>query len=105
MKRYIHCKASAVHCGAICIINRIQIYTGKPILIMKITAVILLVATLQVSASGYAQKLSIHQNNSSLKNVLNVIRKQTGYFFIFNKAVVQKARPVSINADNLKTST
>jgi TonB-linked SusC/RagA family outer membrane protein len=100
MKRYIHCKASAVHCGAICIINRIQIYTGKPILIMKITAVILLVATLQVSASGYAQKLSIHQNNSSLKNVLNVIRKQTGYFFIFNKAVVQKARPVSINADN-----
>jgi len=100
MKRYIHCKALAMHCRAICMINRLQKSAGKPILIMKLTAVILLVATLQVSASTYAQKVSLHQTNSNLKSVLSVIRKQTGYYFIFNKAVLQKARPVTINVND-----
>lgn len=64
---------------------------------MQFTGVILLAVTLQVSASGYAQKVSIHQRNSDLKTVLNTIRKQTGYYFIYSKAVIQKAKPVSID--------
>jgi len=104
MKRYIHCKAYAVQYWAICIINRLKKSADKTIKIMKLTAVILLVATLQVSASGYAQKVTLHETNSKLKNVLNVIRKQTGYYFIFNKTVLQKVKPVTINVtdENLK---
>ncbi len=64
---------------------------------MKITGVILLAVTLQVSAAGYAQKVSIHQRNSDLKTVLNTIRKQTGYYFIYNKAIIQQAKPVTID--------
>ena len=97
MKRNIHCKAAAIQGRANCIMKGLRKSAGKSILIMKIIAVILLVATLQVSASGYAQKVSLQQTNSNLKSVLNVIRKQTGYYFIFNKAVTQKARPVTIN--------
>ena len=66
-------------------------------MIMKITGIILLAATLQVSAASYAQQVSIHQRNSDLKTVLNAIRKQTGYYFIYTKAVMQKAKPVSID--------
>ena len=65
---------------------------------------ILLALTLQASAAGYAQKVSIHQQNTDLKTILNSIRKQTGYYFIYTKAVIQKAKPVTIDVTNQSIS-
>ncbi|MGI4021138.1 MAG: TonB-dependent receptor [Janthinobacterium lividum] len=67
---------------------------------MKLITIILLAATLQVSASSFVQKVTIHQHSTNLKNVLNEIRKQTGYYFIYTKAVMQKAKPVTIDVIN-----
>lgn len=66
--------------------------------------VILLLLSLQLMASGYAQKVSIHQQNADLKTILNSIRKQTGYYFIYTKAVIQKAKPVTIDVTDLPVS-
>ena len=70
----------------------------KTILVMKLTTMLLLVGCLQVSATAFAQKVSLNVENASLKKVFKDIRKQTGYLFFYNTQLLEKAHPVSISA-------
>ena len=54
----------------------------KILVIMKLTTIILLATLLQVSAAGFAQKVTFVQKNSTLKEIFGEIRKQTGYYVI-----------------------
>ena len=48
--------------------------------IMKITTILLLVACLQVAAKeGYSQKITLSQNNVSLKTLFKEIEQQSDY--------------------------
>lgn len=71
---------------------------------MKLTGILLLAVAMQVSAAGMAQKVTIHQRNTDLKHVLDEIRKQTGFYFVYTQGMKEKARPVSIdvNKEELK---
>jgi TonB-linked SusC/RagA family outer membrane protein len=73
----------------------------KTLLIMKLTAIILLATCLQVSAKGYAQKISLSEKNASLEKVLLQIKKQSGYQFWYEDDLLQKARPVNISVKNV----
>lgn len=64
--------------------------------VMKLTAILLTVAALQVSAGGFAQKLTLNLRNASMEKVFKEIRKQTGYVFFYEKCLLQKARSVSL---------
>jgi TonB-dependent starch-binding outer membrane protein SusC len=68
----------------------------KTLLIMKMTAVLLLIASLQVFAKGNAQQVTLSEQNSSLQKVFKEIRRQTGYQFFYNTNLLDKARKVSI---------
>lgn len=68
--------------------------------IMKLTTILLVAACLQVSAKGYAQKVSLNQNNISLQKVFEEIRKQTGYQFFYADEVLKEAKRVSVNVKN-----
>lgn len=74
---------------------------SKTILVMKLIAILLTVACLQVSAEGFSQQITLSKNNASLKSVLQDIRKQSGYQLLYNTEMLQKAKPVSINVQNL----
>lgn len=50
---------------------------------MKLATVILLTAIMQVSANGFAQRLTLNQENVSLNKVFKEIRKQTGYHVLW----------------------
>ncbi|MBV7532555.1 SusC/RagA family TonB-linked outer membrane protein [Chitinophaga sp. sic0106] len=63
---------------------------------MRITAVLLLVATLQVSANAYAQRISLHVRNMALQKVFVQIRQQTGYTFFWNQEQLDQAKPVTV---------
>src|SRR5260370_26705848 len=68
--------------------------TGR---ILKITAIILLTACLQVSARGYSQaKVTLHVKDAPLLQVLNEIREQTGYNFFAQTEWLKKAHPVDL---------
>ncbi|MCX2454258.1 SusC/RagA family TonB-linked outer membrane protein [Pedobacter sp. PLR] len=69
---------------------------------MRIQLVFLIVfaAMLQVSASSYAQKININQTNISLEKALKLIRQQSGYDFLFDAKVIQKASTFNINIKN-----
>lgn len=68
----------------------------KFLLIMKLTCVLLFAVLLQASAESYAQRVSLEMENSSLNDVFNEIREQTGYDFILSSQLLKRARPLSI---------
>lgn len=75
---------------------------SKTLLVMKLTAILLLLGCLHVTAAGIAQKVSITQENAPLKKVFAQIKKQTGYVFFYNARILENAKPVSITARNVE---
>lgn len=71
-------------------------YINKFLLIMKLTTFILLVTLMQVSAAGFAQKITLNAHNVPLEQVFKDIRKQSGYDFIYTGKLISKANPVTI---------
>lgn len=72
----------------------------KTLLIMKLTVILLFAACMQVSASGYSQKITLSQNNVSLKRVFKEIGNQSGYQFFYKDKLVRYAEKVSIHVTN-----
>jgi hypothetical protein len=46
---------------------------------VKLTILLMTTFLIQVSAAGFAQKVTFNQHNASLKQLFTEIRKQTGY--------------------------
>jgi TonB-linked SusC/RagA family outer membrane protein len=76
-------------------------FAYKFLLIMKLTFILMVVALLQVSAAtSYGQKISINKTDASLVDVLNDIRQQSGYSFLYNSQMLKQAKPVTFNVKN-----
>lgn len=61
-----------------------------------LTGFILLV----LSTICYAQTVTLHKQNISLKQLFDEIRKQTGYDFLYSPQLLTKAKPVDVDAVN-----
>ena len=72
-------------------------YLRKILLIMRLTTVILVASLMQVSAMGFAQRITISEKNAPLNQIINEIRKQSGYDFFYSNKLLKKANPVTIN--------
>jgi TonB-linked SusC/RagA family outer membrane protein len=68
----------------------------KILLIMKLATCLMLFVSLQVSANGVAQKVTLNENKASLEKVLKKIGHQTGYTFLYENKVMEKASPVTL---------
>ena len=68
----------------------------KFLLVMKITALLLLVVIMQVSASSFAQNINLSETNAPLKKLFKEIRKQSGYNFVYTEGMLKNAKPVNI---------
>jgi hypothetical protein len=53
-------------------------------LIMKLTTLLLITAILQVSASTFAQRVTLSEKNTPLNKVFEKISDQTGYDFLIS---------------------
>jgi TonB-linked SusC/RagA family outer membrane protein len=67
---------------------------------MKLTAILLFVACLQVSARGFSQTVTLSLKNASLEEVFNQVKKQTGLSFIWDDKIIKQAHPVDIDVKN-----
>lgn len=72
----------------------------KFLLTMKLVFIFLLSGFLQVSAAGYAQRVSISLKNAHLKEVFTLLRKQCGYDFLYNSTDLKNSKPVSLSVNN-----
>jgi TonB-linked SusC/RagA family outer membrane protein len=75
-------------------------YLFKILLAMKLTAVLVFAALLNVSAKTYSQNISIHQSNISVDKILKLIKKQSGYNYFYDEDAVAKTSKVNIDVNN-----
>lgn len=71
---------------------------SKTLRVMKLTALLLFVAILHVSAHGLAQdRVTFSGSNVSLEKVFSAIKQQTSFLFLYNDALLENTRKVTIN--------
>jgi hypothetical protein len=88
MNKNIHCQPADEN-RWLCIKKRI-------IMRIKITAVLMIAAFLQVSASGFAQKITLSEKNASLEQLFVKIKKQSGFNFLYSTKLLKEAKTVSL---------
>lgn len=79
--------------GAIC---RTEPKLIQIIRIMKLTALIMVLGCIHVSAKGFTQTVSLSVKEIPLEKVFSTIEKQSGFFFIYNKEQISNAHSVTV---------
>ncbi|RYG03404.1 MAG: SusC/RagA family TonB-linked outer membrane protein, partial [Chitinophagaceae bacterium] len=74
----------------------------KTLLVMKLTAFILLITAMQVSANGFGQNVTISVKNAPLTKVFSLIEKQTDYVFFFDYSLLEKGKKITYRVSNLQ---
>ncbi|MGX5816725.1 SusC/RagA family TonB-linked outer membrane protein [Chitinophaga lutea] len=64
---------------------------------MRLIFLLTVVATLESTASGWAQNVTISVRNAPLEKVLLEMRRQTGRSFVFNSQMLDKAERVTLS--------
>lgn len=64
-------------------------YIHKLLLIMNLTTILLVVTMLQVSAAGFAQRITFVQKDATLKQIFTEIQRQTGYSVLLSGTEAQ----------------
>lgn len=76
----------------------------KLLLIMKITTLLLIIGTFSVSANTYSQSFTIHVNNVSLKEVVDLIKQQSEYSFVYEDSLIELYSKVSVSVTDENVS-
>ncbi len=79
---------------------RLRTQTTKMLRIMKLIIILLTATCLQVSATGSAQTVTLSKKNATLKSIFADIRKQTGYDFFYDDALLKHAKRINIEITN-----
>jgi TonB-linked SusC/RagA family outer membrane protein len=67
---------------------------------IKTSAFIFFLAIMQVSSTTFAQQVTIKAKDAPLSTILQQIRIQTGYDFVYTTKTLESARPVTIDVKN-----
>ena len=70
------------------------------LMVVKLLLVFVLTTIFQVNAATYGQNVTLNVKNASLKEVLDVLRKQTGYHFRYRTEMLNQTRQLNINVNN-----
>jgi len=71
------------------------------LLIMRLTAILLLATTLQISAHGYSQqRVTLVSKDISLEKALRSLRQQTGYSFLCNRQILDRVGHIRLSLKN-----
>ncbi|MBE7169450.1 MAG: SusC/RagA family TonB-linked outer membrane protein [Williamsia sp.] len=69
-------------------------------LMMKLTTILLLTACLQVGAKTFSQNITLSARNEKLESVIRKLKKQSGYQFFYNDALLKEAKLVNLDVRN-----
>ncbi|WP_316789749.1 TonB-dependent receptor [Pedobacter frigoris] len=67
---------------------------------MKLTILLLTIAIVQVSANSFAQKITLNKTKVPLQQIIEDIRAQSGYDFLYNNKLLKNSKLVTINVKN-----
>src|ERR1035437_1457410 len=76
---------------------------NKFFLIMKFTTIMLIISMLNIYAKGYSQneKLTMHLENVSMRQIISNLEKQSDYKFLYNDDFSGLDKVVSLNAEKM----
>jgi len=77
-------------------------YVHQILLIMRLVTIILIIGIMQVSASTFAQRITLSEKNAALSKVFDRISDQCGYNFVFTSDLLKGTKPVTINVKNIE---
>lgn len=80
-------------------------FRKKTLLVMKLTAIMVIVFCLQVSAKTYAQKISIKEKDVSVKKILAEIEQQSGYDFFYDNKDIKSLGSTSFQVKEVSVAT
>lgn len=69
---------------------------------MRLTTVILIATIMQVSAAGFAQKITLSEKKANLKSLFKEIRRQSQYNFLYTDAQLASTKPIDIKVSNME---
>lgn len=92
------CMAAAGMAARFSLISRIP---TKTLLAMKLTFLLLTTVLIQVHANTYSQSVSFSGKETPLKKVFSAIEAQSGYVFFYDKVLLNKTKPVTIQFKQL----
>lgn len=69
----------------------------KLLLVMKLTIILTLVFSINLSARSFSQTVTLAGKNLALYDVFNSISKQTGYEFVYDEKLLKGAGAININ--------
>jgi TonB-linked SusC/RagA family outer membrane protein len=78
---------------------------AKTLLVMRLTLILLTTAILQVSASSFAQKITLSEKNASVALLLKKIKQQTGYDVLYGDQVLSRTKNVTIHVIDVPLAT
>lgn len=84
-------------------LNKLTCYTKqrKVVKIMKLTIILLLGASFQLSAKGISQTITLALTDAPLEKVFHAIEKQTEFTFFVKDELLSQAKNVTINVKSL----
>ena len=68
----------------------------KTLLIMKLTAFLMIVSALQLSAKGFGQVITLKLENAPIQRAFKEIEKQSGYSFVYGKEQLAQTKKVTL---------
>lgn len=69
----------------------------KTLRMLKLTALLLVVGCLHVSAHSFGQTVTYSKQQASLEEIFEAIHAQTGYYFYYKSDVLKRSKPVSLS--------
>lgn len=90
-----------INCGIRRVDKILRRIPAKIILSMKLTVVLMLAVTLQISARTHAQQVTLSQKNVSLEQVFKSIQAQTGYGFFYEQGLLKSIPLVNVQVSKV----
>jgi TonB-linked SusC/RagA family outer membrane protein len=66
-------------------------------MIMRLTAFLIIISTLSISAKSYSQKINLSLKDSPLATAFSQIRQQSGYSFLWTEQTLEGLPPVTVS--------
>jgi len=82
-------------------VSQIRRVKCKFLIVMKLTAILLLIGTMHLSAASYSQSVSVSRKNTTLETVFKDIKQQTGYLFFYSGKVNLKKQTLNVEFRNV----
>lgn len=73
----------------------------KFLIVMKLTAILLLIGTMHLSAASYSQSVTVSRKNTTLETIFKDIKRQTGYLFFYSGKVDLSRQTLNVELKNV----